>query len=123
MTSLDLNKQKIWYSLYSGVTDIYDTNGDKTGEKEKVYYNPVPARMNVSAARGSAEVEAFGISEDYDRIITTSNVNCPIAEDTILWIGVTPGSTASSIPYNYRVVKVAKSINSVLYAVKEVRKP
>lgn len=122
MTSLDLNKRTIYYSLYSGVTDAVDTNGDKTGEKEKSYTAPVGLRVNVSAARGTADVEQFGISEDYDRTITTTDLSCPIQEDTVLWIDSVPGATAASVPYNYRVVKVAKSINSIQYAVKEVRK-
>lgn len=116
MLSLCSNMQTIYYALYEGMEDIVK-DGLKTGSKSKVYSDPVAFKCNVSPARGMADTEQFGISTDYDRTITTSDLNCPIEEDTILWVGV-PTTQA----HNYKVVRRAQSINSVLFAIKEVSK-
>ena len=116
MQSLNSNKQTIHYALYLGVSDIYN-GGYKTGEKTKSYATPVEFRCNVSPARGVADTDPFGIATDYDRTMVTCDMSCPIAEDTILWLG-----TSTSEPYNYKVVRRAESINGLLFAIKEVSK-
>lgn len=114
MKALAINKQTIHYALFKEVADKL-ADGLKTGEKVKTYYDPVAFRANVSAARGTADTEQFGISDDYERTICTSDMTCPIAEDSILWVGV-----PVTDPYNYKVVKVARSLNSIVYAIKKV---
>lgn len=49
-------------------------------------------------------------------MIVTTDMSCPISEDTVLWIGKTP----TTDDYNYVVSRVAKSINSISIAVREV---
>ena len=115
MLCLNRNKQGVWYSLYQGVTDVVDSNGYKTGEKTKSFATPVEIRVNVSASRGSAITEGFGVNEDYDRTIVTSDMTCPISETTRLWVDVPVTS-----PHDYRVVRVAKSINSITIAISKV---
>lgn len=117
MQSLKSNKRNIYYALYLGVSDI-TKDGYKTGEKTKNYSEPVPFLCNVSPAKGTAETEQFGINDDYDRTIVTTDMSCPIDTDSILWIG----TSSASEPYNYRVVRRADSINSLLFAIKEVSK-
>lgn len=116
MLSLDQNKQTIYYALYTGMTDRIK-DGMKTGGKDKTYTEPVAFRCNVSPARGLSEEEQFGINADYDRTIVTTQMDCPIQEDSILWVGI-PTSEA----YNYRVVRRAESINSLVFAIKKVSK-
>ena len=117
MKSLNRNKQELYYALYTHKEPIIDEYGNKTGEFSLVYSEPTPVWMNISAARGTAETEMFGISANYTKTLVTSDMSCPIQEDTILWIGISPeGGT----PYNYSVVQVAKSLNSITYAIKEV---
>jgi hypothetical protein len=115
MMCLTQNKQKFWYALFKEISDVTDSAGYKTGEKAKVYYAPVEMDANISAARGSSEVEQFGINENYNRTIVTDWMDCPIDTDSKLWIGVPVSS-----PYNYRVVRIAKSLNSITYAISEV---
>lgn len=110
------NKSSVYYALYNGVQELTDASGNYTGEYAPSYGTPVKIRVNVSAAKGTADVEQFGIDTPYSKTIVTDNMSCPIAEDTVLWIGKTP----SAGEYNYVVVRVAKSINSITYAVKEV---
>lgn len=117
MLTLDRNKKSVWYSLYLGVTDVVDSDGYKTGEKTKTYANAVELRCNVSASRGSSITEGFGVLEDYDRTIVTHDLSCPITETTRLWVD----ANHETEPYDYRVVRVAKSINSVTIAISKVK--
>lgn len=121
MQSLEQNKQTLYYALFAGLTDAVDALGNKTGGKVKSYGDATPFRANVSAARGTADAEQFGINDDYERTITTSDLNCPISEDTILWIGISPtDGSGGEIPHNYKVTRVARSLNSITYAIKKV---
>ncbi len=114
MQSLASNTQQIEYALYLGMTDIL-VDGKKTGEKQKSYSEPQPFRIYVSPNKGEAAVEPFGQTEDYTNLMSTCDMTCPIAEDTILWIGI-----PSTQKHNYRVTKVAKGLNTILYAIKKV---
>lgn len=116
MRSLERNKQTFYYALYSGVTEVKDENGDYTGEREITYSSPVKYRANISAARGESETAPFGIETNYSKTISTSDMDCPIQEDTVIWIDKDP----TTDPYNFLVVKVAKSLNCILYAIREV---
>lgn len=115
MQALGINKQRVDYALYVGSSEI-TKDGYKTGEKEKVYASAATMWANVSPQRGNADFEPFGVALDYDRTMVTADMDCPIDEHTVLWIG----ASAASGPHNYIVRKVAKSINSITYAIKEV---
>ena len=144
MRTLSRNKQAVYYALYGGVVDTLDDNGNIIGSKT-TYGNVNLLMANVSPARGDAELHQFGINEDYTRTIVTTEV-LPIDKATILWVGLgrlsaydsaetySEGDTVikdgkiarfdgekfAEVPHNHVVVKVAKSINSTTYAVKEV---
>ena len=124
MRSLARNKQKIYYALYSGKTEVRDEWGNLTGEPQLSYGTPTEYHINVSAARGTAEVEQFGINANYTKTMVTNDLSCPITETTRLWINrepsVTVGEVTTDIPHNYVVVSVARSINSITYAIREV---
>lgn len=124
MRSLNRNKQRIYYSLYSSKTPILDEYGNQTGEYETTYATPVALDINVSAARGTSDVEQFGINLNYSKSMVTNDLNCPIDETTRLWVGKDAFETVEEVttvtPHNYVVVSVAKSINSITYAIKEV---
>ena len=124
MRSLSRNKQKIYYSLYLGKTPIIDEDGNLTGEYILSYDTPVEYQINVSAAHGTADVDQFGINTIYTKTMVTNDMTCPITETTRLWVGkeatVTADEVTTVTPHNYVVVSVAKSINSITYAIKEV---
>lgn len=122
MRSLRRNEKRFWYANYTGNEEIR-SGGKRTGQHKIKYGNPIEARANVSAARGSLDDEHFGINADYDRSITTCDKNLNLDESSVLWIEKTPeiaadGSTET--PWDYVVVKVAKSINSTTVAIKKV---
>lgn len=116
MRALERNKRTFYYALYEGKTALTDSNGMKTGEYGVSYSTPVQADMNVSAARGNADLEQFGVDVAYSHTAVTCDMTCPIDTHSIIWYGADPDTE----PHNYVVVRVAKSLNSIMYALQEV---
>ena len=120
MRLLDRNKQAVYYAVLTGFTDATDALGNLTGEKVKTYSTPVKTRMYVSAARGSASDEVFGVDTPYTKVLITDDMSCPITETSRLWVGIEPVVGQTENEHNYIVTQVAKSLNHISYAVKEV---
>lgn len=121
MKALRRNRQTIYYGLYQSKTELTDEYGNKTGNYKVNYSTPTAIKINVSAARGESDMEMFGINANYTKTLVTNNMNCPLTEGTVLWIDKAPYDSSSNITaYNYIVTEVAKSINSITYAVKKV---
>jgi len=116
MRSLERNKREIYYALYTGNEEIKDSNNYSTGEYRRTYSQPVKARINVSAARGSAYTREFGDLQNYDKTMITTE-DLPIDENTILWVD----DLDITHEHDYEVVKVAKSLNENQYAIQKVK--
>ena len=112
MKTLKRNQIPVKYALFIERKEILDSNGYRTGQYENIYSDPVDIRANVSSAKGQADSELFGINLNYTRTLVTDDMNCPIDEHSVLWI--------DSEKYNYVVVRVAKGLDSIAYALKEV---
>lgn len=121
MRMLRKNKRVIYYALLVSKTEVIDDYGNHTGAFYPVYSDPVELQINVSAARGNLELDEFGINTQYNKTIVTDDLNCPIDEESILWIDRVPDSNGESgaVKHNYAVVSVAKSLNQITYALKE----
>lgn len=119
MRCLKRNKQTVYYALCTGETVQYDGDGYETGERVVTYSTPVPIEVNVSAATGRVSVEMFGNLAEYDKVLVTDDLNCPISETSVLWIDKDPGANGD-VPYDYIVRRVAKSLNSVSIAAAHV---
>lgn len=78
-------------------------------------------RANVSAATGYAQTEQFGTFIDYDKVIVTDDMACPINEHTVLFIDkdVEYDGDGKPLP-DYIVRRVAKSLNSISIAASKV---
>lgn len=123
---------------------IIDEHGNETGERILNYASPVEMYANISQATGQANTEQFGNLENYDKVIVTDDMNCPIDENSVLFIDKKPEySDAISndviesstlfgndtviqktykVPvYDYIVRRVAKSLNSISIAVSKVK--
>jgi hypothetical protein len=108
--------------LYEGKSPILDDDGNETGESKVSYKAAVSMRANVSAASGSAQVQQFGSFVSYDKVIVTDDVTCPIDENTVLFIDKEPEYADDGTPlYDYVVKRVARSLNSISYAVSKVK--
>lgn len=119
MRALSRNKQTFYYALYEGVTDELDEYGLYTGAQIPSYSTPVEARMNISPSNGRSALEAFGINEQYDKVLVTDDISCPITETSVLWVDI-PYSEGT--PYNYVVTRIAKSLNSLVIGATKVDK-
>lgn len=136
MRSLKRNQQKFWYSIYANQITIYerDENGEivyvdeeKTIPKiisERAGYNkPVSFCANISAAKGSSDSEVFGVSLEYTKTISTTDMTLPISETSLIWFETEPvirdDGTVDESSADYAVVAVAQSLNNVVYAIKK----
>ena len=123
MVSLASNRQKIWYAELDGYTDVLDEDGYKTGEKQKTYTTPQSFLIYVAPSRGEVTWSPFGIGDNYTNVMSTCDRSCPITEDSVLWIGISPfneDGTRNDVEHNYIVTRRADGLNSILYAIKRV---
>lgn len=113
MRDLKRNQQIIWYSLLN-----VSVGEDEWGNTEdvKTYGDPTPMSISVSGNKGEASAQAFGADLNYDREMSTHDMNCPIDEYTHLWID--GRDTADT--HNYVVKAVSKTLNCIRYAIKKV---
>ena len=143
MTNLKRNLRAFYYCLYSDSTPILDENGNETGENIVTYSAPVQMLASISPATGQSNTEQFGNLDNYDKVIVTTDMNCPIDENSVLFIDKVPDGTqvtthtvtgsnalygsdlivsdSVEVPkYDYIVRRVAKSLNVISIAVRKV---
>lgn len=95
------------------------------------YGNPMGCYANISPAVGETAARQFGENIDYDKVMIMDNSAPPIDEYSILWVDTVPQLDANgnllvdedeteTTPNDYEVKKVAKSLNSVSYAIHKV---
>lgn len=166
------NDRKFWYCLYQGdrvpgdtaeagvalvgetqvgddeenVNYIVDEYGHETGEVIHRYSEAIEMWANISPASGQVQAEQFGNLADYDKVIVTCDMDCPIDEHTILFIDKEPEYTEYTanvveapeidalyasetfetrtylLPkYDYIVKRVARSLNCISIAARKVK--
>lgn len=121
MRTLERNKQTFYYALFDSDVSATDPDGNKTGEYIAKYKEPVKMRANISPASGDAQREQFGTMLEYDRVIVTDDIHCPIDENTVLFIDRPPKKKEDgTLLYDYIVKRVAKSLNTISFAVSKV---
>ena len=136
MRLLGRNKQSLWYANPTGFTYITDANGFKTGDKNIAYDSPTEVRMSMAISSGAnnlgsqgiASVEPFGITTGYTHRAVTEDLDCPMGEESRVWFGISPTRTVTdngveteeAVPHNFEVVRKAKSLNHLIYYLKEV---
>lgn len=116
MRDLKINQSPVFYKLYLGIKEIVDQYGNATGTYLPEYSELKSAMLTVSPNKGYSEVEQFGTSLDYSRTMTTSDADCEIDENAVLWLD----DADTTEPWNYVVVAVARWKNSSQYAVRQV---
>lgn len=121
MKIMQINSRLIYYCLYTGVSSLTDAQGYETGERGATYAPAAALMANVAPPTGFSRAEMFGTFEDYDRIIVTDDMTCPIDENTVLFVDKPVSYDGDGSPvYDYIVRHVAKSLNCIAYAVKKV---
>lgn len=125
MHTLSRNKQTIYYATLGSKTELVDEYGNRTGQYQLNYSNPVAARMNIRWDDGAVQLEGFGLNATARRRMVTDDMTCPIGIDSILWIGIEPNEQGT-VAHNYVVASAPeKSLNHIVYIVEEcnVTKP
>ncbi len=120
----------LYYQLYSEHIPVYETDLDSniiydpvtgdpllTGDYTVGYQEPVKFMANVSPARSEAQTEPFGVNTDYDKVICSCDLTLPIDELSQIFVDRKPADGKGA---DYKVVKVAGSLNSKLYAIKQL---
>lgn len=121
MRTLKRNQRPFYYCLFVDKEDLVDEYGNLSGETRVIYDEPVLMYANVSPATGAAQTEQFGNLENYDKVIVTDDLNCPIDENSVLFIDKEPEYSLDDNPiFDYTVRRVAKSLNSISIAVRKV---
>lgn len=121
MLNARINQRKLWFATYQGKQSILDDEGFDTGDTEIKYSAPVMFMANISASRGSAEADMFGLNLDYTKSISTCDLDLPISETSLIWEiepEVMADGTANKDSADYTVVQVARGMYGVVYAVK-----
>ena len=121
MRCMNRNKTTVHYCLYEKDVPLRDRNGNLTGEKYSGYAEAVPLRCNVSPATGNAQAEQFGNLDSYDKVIVVDDVSCPIDENTVLFVDKPVEYAEDGPVYDYRVKRVARSKNTISYAICKVK--
>jgi len=116
LRTLKRNKRPVAYAFYQGVTELYDSDGNLSGEYSVQYTEPVKTLMNVSGGRGQADIALFGLTQTFGRTATTEDLETPWNTETVMWIETDPDTE----PFDYRVVAVSRTINQVVLALSEV---
>lgn len=113
MRDIRRNQQIIRYALRN-VNKETDEWGNTVNAKD--YGTPAIAYMSISANKGNASAQAFGTELNYDREMSTHDMNCPIDEYTHLWLD----GRAVTETHNYEVAAVSRSLNCIRYAIRRV---
>ena len=108
---------------YKGEEEVLDDDGWEAGEKTIFYTKPIPFKSHISGARGSSQVEIFGTDVAYDKtiLITKNEFNrLKINENSVFFINKKPTYDGTTPLYDYRVKRIAETINEVAIALEKV---
>lgn len=132
MRVLARNKQDIWYdNRLAAPILVEDRNGNKTGEKQQQYTEPVKARMSMAissgannlGSQGMVTLDPYGITTAYTHKAVTEDMTCTMDEESRVWYGIEPTKIVNgvtvAVPHNFKVVRKAKSLNHLIFYLKE----
>ena len=113
MILMHRNLKTVYYALWKEKTAV-TADGYETGEYEDVYETPVEMKVNISPERSYILTEAFGPMIPYERVIITSDMDCPVDESSVFWV-----DAPLTGPHDYFVRRVAKSLNHISITVRK----
>lgn len=130
MRTMTRNRQVFWEAKLLGAEMGQDADGNYV-EETFTYSKPSVHNAPITASSGEAQTQLFGANEVYDKVITLNLGEDYLDIASVLWID-TPivldenGNLKKNAkgevitPYNYVVVKVAKSLNFISVAIRKV---
>lgn len=132
MRVLERNKKELWFANRLSESYVTDKHGLKTGEKEQTYGTPqkLKASMSISSgannlgSQGMVALDPYGLTTAYTHNAITEDMNCPLDEEALVWYEREPTKEVDGVtvpvPHNFKVVRKAKSLNHLIYYLKEV---
>ena len=120
-----INETKHYVLNYLGEVMAKDDNGNFTGESKISYTRPIMFMGHISSARGSSQIEIFGTDVAYDKtIVITKNKfkRLKITENSVFFIDKKIQYENSTPLYDYRVARIAETINEVAIALEKVNR-
>ena len=124
MKVLKRNCITVFYALVDSEEDTYDEYGNLTGSPKLTYKAPIRARMAFGTRNGGIEITAHGLENNYEQVLLTDDLSCPIADGTILWIGKCPmDGEGKMTPHTHIVKAIIPSLNNIAYRIAEVAQP
>lgn len=131
MRDLLSNTKDLWYALYLGKVKQVDENGDYTGDEINNYSEPVHFKANLSATRGTqgftgtgSSYDYFGADIRYDLIISTSIMDLPLDEYSLVWTKEPERDGSGNVDYSqagFRVSAVARGLHHMKYAIRSLQ--
>lgn len=123
MRDLKKNQRQLWYALYQDKIPIVDENVDETGDYTAGYSPPVSFYANLSPGKGTAQAAVFGTDIDFTRSISTTDMDLPITETSLVWYETEPvlldDGTADPASADYEVsAPPADGLNELVIALK-----
>lgn len=130
------NKQSLKYALLIGTEPVYvlDDDGNKivdyvddegvkhyrvTGDKQKVYSDPIDFQANIAFSGGETRAVEFGINDaNYDATLLYTVSEFPINETSLVWhknepvyVGTGDNRHVDPNSADYKVLQVKDSLN------------
>lgn len=123
LRDLRKNQKNLWYALYQRKDPIFDENGDETGNYTKVYSSPVSFCASISSGKGKAQKEVFGVDVDFTRTISTTDLELPVTETSLVWYETEPtilnDGSVDPDSADYEVAaRPARDLNQLMIALK-----
>lgn len=98
MRCMTRNKRRFWYARYLEKTQVFDADGNLTGESEILHGDPVLCYASISPAAGQVRTELFGDAALYDKVICTDRFAPVMDERTVLWVDRAPALSGDGVP-------------------------
>ena len=106
------NKQTISYQNPTGnVTYEVNADGLKTSTKIPAYTEAANYEIDIRINRGGIWLRNYGISSEWDGIMTTTDKNCPIDQDSLVFF----------MDRKFVVNRMDISLNEIKYYLAEVK--
>ena len=126
MRSCEKNKRPLIALNFVSKEPFVDKDGYETGEEVIKYTKAFGFKANISGAKGNSVVEVFGTNLDYDKVITLSVKEfqrLKLTDHSVFFIDIKPTYEENGYPlYDYRVKRIAETINEVVIALEKVRR-
>lgn len=104
----------------TGYEYAVDAEGYKTGEKTKVYSEPVDIFARITPAKGIYRDNVFGAFEDYTHIIISAEPLSIVKDSILFYPAIKPQSGFGQIVFGETVFGGAEGYGGSAYVVKRV---